>query len=380
MEAKSSHPRPRTSARRWLLAAGLLPIALGGFAALSADSGRLDLPEEKDVALVNDKPVSLERFNHLLTFTTERVATKDGRVPDADALLLKRAIVQKLIDEALTDAAAKEQGVDVSEKDLDVAFTDFEKSFSSEEAFKRYVENTPDGTTGIRSDIRQRLLREQLAQKGAEVSYDEVKEYYERYPDSFHQPKRVNASEVLILPGKECYARAKELREKVAEGGIAFADAAREYSEGPTRALGGARGDFTEATVDSAIWKSLVELEPGKLTEVIETKEGCGFYLLHEVLPELDRKFEEAAPEIQARLTRLYADARLKGLVQQLRAKAQIRDLLLERYAALFEQLLKPVAYSDHVSASLQSTSAPLSPVPSGPAAVPSSPQSSPRP
>ncbi|QSQ22623.1 peptidyl-prolyl cis-trans isomerase [Pyxidicoccus parkwayensis] len=366
-----------------MFAAGLLPIALGGFAALSAsDSGRLDLPEQQDVALVNDKPVSLERFNRLLTFTTSRSATKDGRVPDADALLLKNALVQKLIDEAVTDAAAKDAGIEVSEKDIDVALDAFAQSFPSTDAFKQYVENTPDGTsTAVRSDIRQRLLRERLAKyEAVPVSGEEVKRYYEEHPELFHQPKRVNASEVLVLPGKDSYSKAKELLEKVRQGSIAFADAARQSSDGSTRALGGARVDLTEATMDSAVWKALLARKPGELTDVIETKEGYCFYLVQDVLPELDRKLEDAAPEIQAQLARLYATTRLEGLLPQLRSKAVIKNTFADRYAALLADLLKPGAPASQVSFSLSSTSSAPQPVPAGPAASTSSQSSRPRP
>ncbi|MBZ4417635.1 peptidyl-prolyl cis-trans isomerase [Myxococcus sp. RHSTA-1-4] len=382
MEATSSRPRSRPPALRWWLAAGLLPIALGGFAALSASGERMDLPEEEEVAFVNDKPVSLERFNRLLAFTAARVTTADGRIPDADALLLKNAIVEKLIDEAVTDAAAKEQGLEVEEKEIDAAYEAFAQSFPTSEAFKQYLERTPDGSTAIRGDIRQRLLRERLAKQDAAgtVSYDEVKRYYESHPGAFHQPQRVSASEVLVLHADDAYARAKELREKVLQGSIAFADAARKFSEGPTRDLGGARVDLTEATLEAHVWKALVELEPGQLTEVLETKEGYSFLLVHEVLPELDLKFEEVQPEIQARLERLYADARLQGLLPELRSKAFIKNLFAERYADLLKDLLKPGTASEHASFSLPSTSSAPEPVPAGPEATATSQQSRPRP
>jgi hypothetical protein len=363
------------------LLAGLVPVALGGFAALSASGERLDLPEEEDVALVNDEPVSLERFNRLLTFTTARVKTGDGRVPDADALLLKNALVQKLIDEAVTDAAARERDLEVAEKDIDAAYEAFEQSFPTSEDFKQYLERTPEGSAGIRSDIRQRLLRERLVMKDAveAVSYEEVKRYYESHPGMFHQPVRVHASEVLVLHGEDSYARAKELREKVLQGAVTFADAARQYSDGSTRALGGFRVDLTEATLEPHVWQTLVKLEPGALTEVLETQEGHGFLLLHEVLPELDLKFEDVQADIQARLERLYAESRLQSLLEELRAQASIRDLFAERYAERLADLLKPGAFTEQASFSLSSTP-PSDPIPTGPSMIPASPRSLPRP
>ncbi|WP_164020283.1 peptidylprolyl isomerase [Pyxidicoccus trucidator] len=364
-----------------MFAAGLLPVVLGGFVAFSAPD-RLDLPEQQEVALVNDKPVSLERFNRLLAFTTSRATSTDGRVPDADALLLKNALVQKLIDEAVTDAAAKAEGVEVSTKDLDAAYAAFEQSFPTSDAFKQYVENTPDGSTAIRGDIRQRLLRERLAKKDSSwaVSSDEVKRHYESHPGLYHQPKRVNASEVCTSSGQDGYSKAKDLLEKVHQGKVAFADAARESSSGATRALGGARVDLTEATLESHVWKALVVRKPGELTDILETKDGYCFLLVHEVLPELDRKFEDAQPEIQAWLERLYADARFKSLLGELRSKVVIKNLFAERYAALLKDLLKPGAATSQLSFSLPSTSVPPQPVPAGAPATPASKQSRPRP
>ncbi|WP_163994773.1 peptidylprolyl isomerase [Pyxidicoccus caerfyrddinensis] len=381
MEATPSRLRPRTPARRWLLAASLLPIALGGFAALSASS-RLDQPEQQEVALVNDKPVSLERFNRLLAFTVARATSTDGRIPDADALLLKNAITQKLVDEAVTDAAAKEQGVEVSEKEIDAAFAAFAQTFPTSDAFKQHVESTPDGATALRGDIRQRLLRERLAKKDAgwTLPPDEVKRYYEDNVATFHQPKRVHASEVLVLPGKDSLTRAKELLEKVRKGNEAFADVARNSSEGSTRALGGARMDLTEDKLEAHVWKALVERKPGELTDVLETKEGYCFLLVHEVVPAVDRKFEDVQPEIQAWLERLYAEGRLQDLLAELRSKAVIKNLFAERYADLLKDLLKPGTPAAQLSFSLPSTSSAPVPVPSGVPATSASQLSRPRP
>ena len=361
-----------------MIAAGLLPIALVGFAAFSAsDSERLDLPEEQEVALVNEKPVSLERFNRLLAFTVARVATKDGRIPDADALLLKKAIVEKLIDEAVTDTAAREQGLEVGEAEIDAAYEAFAQSFPTSDAFHEYVARTPDGGTAIRGDIRQRLLRERLARldAAAAITYDEVRRYYESHPETFHQPMRVNASEVLVLHGEDAYSRAKALREKVLDGSIAFADAARQFSDGPTRAVGGARGELTEPMLDAHVWKALAALGPGQLTDVLETREGYRFLLVHEVLPALDRSFDDAWPDIQARLRWLYADSRLRTLLAELRARASIQNLFEERYADLLDDLLEPGPSGSRVSFSLSPDVAPPDPVPAGSAAIFLSPQ-----
>ncbi len=128
--------------------------------------------------------------------------------------------------------------------------------------------------------------------------------------------KKVKAEEVLVL--------AKE--------GKDFVELAKQYSEGPTAQSGGDLGFFNRGAMVEQFDKAVFQMEPGDVSEIVETVFGYHIIKLEAVRPEVIKSFEEVKDSIVSDMKK----ETVKTVTQE-RARsayeAIIRSGSLERYS-----------------------------------------------
>jgi peptidyl-prolyl cis-trans isomerase SurA len=160
------------------------------------------------------------------------------------------------------------------------------------ELAKRYSDDGPTGKSGgsLGSFPFDRMAPE-FSQACLELEIGATSDPVET-PFGYHVIRRdsevelVSARHILIMhtgssrvpptitrTKEEALARAEEAQEK-AKGGAGFAALAAEYSDGPTRTRGGDLGSFTRGSMVPAFDAVVFELEPGQISEVVETPFG----------------------------------------------------------------------------------------------------------
>jgi peptidyl-prolyl cis-trans isomerase C len=165
------------------------------------------------------------------------------------------------------------------------------------------------------------------------VSEESVAEAYERdREESFTRPEMVRASHVLIetrgVPPEEraaLRARAEEVVELARTADVAFADLAHERSACPSSANGGDLGFFPrEGVMDEDFAAAAFALEPGQVSDVVETSFGYHVILCTDRSPATVLPLEAVAPMIRSSL-RMQKIEELRGpLVASLRSQAEV--------------------------------------------------------
>ena len=180
------------------------------------------------------------------------------------------------------------------------------------------------------------------------VSDSEVEEYYEANQLSFATPEAVKARHILKkFPDNatdeqkaEIKTAAEELLKTVNEelaAGADFAELAKTYSEGPSSTLGGAlkgsnpklpagdyfaRGEmvkpFEEAAFDT--------LEPGEVSDLIETQFGYHIIKLEEKRAPEPQPFAQVQFEIQQKLVQVSGVDEAKRIADDLLYEIEIQD------------------------------------------------------
>lgn len=130
--------------------------------------------------------------------------------------------------------------------------------------------------------LRYLLFEPAAYEKEVVLEETEIKKYYDRHLDLFDIPEQVRASHVLIRVASdaddETRKQKKELADKVldeAKAGKDFAKLVQTYSDDQASvAKDGDLGYFTRGTMVAAFEKAAFALEPGSLSDVIETPFG----------------------------------------------------------------------------------------------------------
>jgi peptidyl-prolyl cis-trans isomerase C len=187
----------------------------------------------------------------------------------------------------------------------------------------------------LKSQIAQRsaitaLIEQEIVSK-IEISDAEIQSFYDDNTQLFERPEEVRASHILIRvaqdAGQEEKAEARkalaEVRTK-AEAGEDFAELARAHSQCPSAQNGGDLGYFSKGKMVPAFEKAAFELEPDKVSDIVET--DFGYHLIKVT----DRRaagtigFDEVRPRIATNLRNERIQADLVEYLEQLRESATI--------------------------------------------------------
>ncbi len=255
-----------------------------------------------------------------------------------DALQEKiRATLDQAIENRILLREAQLAGLSVDDDTVEKRLEEYRKLYDTNEAFLRELEAAGETMSDLRSRLRKQMLSRTMAirkmrefEDGVVVSESEVAQYYEDHKDDFRHPERDHVSQIFIAsPAGSAdravaKARLEQLRDE-AVSGTEFEELAIEYSEAPGAEDGGIigwvqRGDLVKPLEDAAFG-----LEPGQLSEVIET--DSGFHLLTidkkeaEGLATLDEARKEIGPLIRSQV----AAERYQKWIDELKKRSRVR-------------------------------------------------------
>ncbi|MCW5203737.1 SurA N-terminal domain-containing protein [Desulfobulbus sp. US2] len=176
----------------------------------------------------------------------------------------------------------------------------------------------------------------ELAQPGEE----EIRTLYESRKDSYQQPEQRHARHILLKTAEGDSEAVRTEQKKKAEKvlllarkeGSDFSALAKEYSEGPTKEKGGDLGFFSNGRMVPTFDKAVFSLQPGDISEVVETQFGYHIIKLEEIRPASTRTFEQVKDNLAVTLKKQKA----KTLTFQRVTKAYegiMRSGSLEKYS-----------------------------------------------
>jgi peptidyl-prolyl cis-trans isomerase D len=146
----------------------------------------------------------------------------------------------------------------------------------------------------------------------AKPSEEQIRKFYDDHLlDRFTDPEEIRARHILVQvePGADEATKTKARAEAddllaQARGGADFAELAKKHSKDPgSAAKGGDLGFFPRGRMVPAFDAAAFGLEPGKISDVVETPFGFHVIKLEEKKPGGPRPFEVAREQIEKELT-----------------------------------------------------------------------------
>jgi peptidyl-prolyl cis-trans isomerase C len=144
---------------------------------------------------------------------------------------------------------------------------------------------------------------------GGSVTPELVEKMYQEEYAEGAQGQEYSASHILV----ETEEAAKEIKSEL-DNGADFAALAREKSTGPSSSRGGELGWFGTGQMVPAFESAVLSLQPGEVSEPIETQFGWHIVKLHETRQKEAPELEEVRAEIEQKIRNQAVDARVKEL------------------------------------------------------------------
>jgi len=208
--------------------------------------------------------------------------------------------------------------------------------FPSQEEFEASVKQAGMTMDEVREFTRRQIVINKFIEarfaSRESVGEAEARKFYQENLDRyFKKGERVRASHILI--GTEKAASAEEKRKakekieailKRVKGGEDFAEIARKESTCPSAARGGELGPFGRGQMAPSFERVAFSLQPGEVSQVVETLYGYHIIKLAEKLPPTTEQFEEVRGKISEFLKAEKIRKGVAAYLQELRSKAKI--------------------------------------------------------
>ena len=251
----------------------------------------------------------------------------------------RKEVLEFLINRELMVQEGKEAGLEPQDTEVDAELTKIKQRFPSQSAFEQALKQR--GLT--EKELRRAVRRELTVQKVVEVKIkptaepvtdEDVADFYEENKEGFAESEKVRARHILIKVSPDVSDQEKADAEskiqvvlKEARDGADFAELAKKNSECPSASQGGDLGYFTRGQMVKPFEEAAFALEPGQISEIVETQFGYHIILVQDKKPKRQLKLEEVSEQIREALYDEEIEIALDKWLEPIREKATI-DIL----------------------------------------------------
>jgi peptidyl-prolyl cis-trans isomerase C len=319
-----------------------IPVMILALALLAhpASAGEKQPPEGK-AAVVNGSVITRGDFDREVDRVKQRLS-RMGKLPsDSELSEIEKQVLESLINRELLYQESQKQGISIADETIDEQLGKLKGRFASDAEFKSALSDANLSEAAIKSQFKQGMAIQQFIDKEfvqkITVSDDESKTYYDGHPEVFKQPGQVRASHILIKvdPGADESQKAEARRklDKIQgrlEKGEDFAALAKECSEGPSGANGGDLGYFKRGQMVKPFEEAAFTLEPGTVSEIVETEFGYHLIKVIDKKPEKTIAYEEIKGTLARHLKKEKIQREVSLYVEKLKEKAKVERFLKE--------------------------------------------------
>ncbi len=286
-------------------------------------------PKDKVIARVDGVPIvqrDLVRYYRSMVQTDP--SEKDVTLP----MGLKKALLEKLIEEKLLLQMAAKEGLKIDPDELDHLYEGTARDYGP--ALTDYLKKLGMTPNDWKGKLRQDLLIEKVIRyhlrKVASPTYGEIRTYYETHQKDFQIPMQYRFSQIVVPTLKA----AEQVMQKLKAGGD-FARLAKQYSISPEGKQGGDLGYWREDHLPEE-FLSVRQMKIGEYSGIIHSPYGYHILLLTGVRDARDLTLKEAGPTIARRLEQEKRDAEKARWLKALKKKANI---------VIYEKVLKETTF-----------------------------------
>ena len=284
------------------------------------------------VARVNGTPLHktafLERANSVQT---------DMGLPDGDLpLQIYRAVLNEMVDMELLFQASQELDLGPDPAEIEQRYQALVDRFPSEEAFLGQLHPQPMTS----EEFKRLMYKDMSVQKLIEAEFaprvsvgEEAKlEFYKDNHEEMEVPEHLRIGHILVrveqgastAERREARQRIGEIRNQLIRQEGEFAELAREFSEDTESKQQGGESRIKRGQAALAFEAAAFSLEPGALSEIVETRRGYHLIKLYEKTPARSASYGEVEAMIHRVLEQRGLEGHIEAEIKELRRKASV--------------------------------------------------------
>lgn len=261
---------------------------------------------------------------------------RKSSLPESEILKMKADVLERLIEARLVERVVKRLDLGATDAEVDAAIRGIAKEAGlSLDQLERSV--TAHGLTieayrdKIRDEIERTKVINTMVRSKVKIEPDETRALYrQRYSDQPRGGTELHLRQLVVTFGGKngrdrdtACTMVKRAQELVAGGEMSFEQAATEVSE----ANPGRQGDLGWIhEKDLAGWMrpAVESLEPGEVSDLIETRWGCNLLKLVERRSFQPRSYEDVERELASELFRRKMEEEYGKWIEELRSQTYI--------------------------------------------------------
>jgi len=245
-----------------------------------------------------------------------------GSLPPQDQYLLKKQLVNRLVERELILGEAERLGVRLTPDEMDQALAELRGSYTSVE-FDKALKNAGQTLEGWSAALKLRLLTEKVSKAVlaplSQPSPEEIEDYYRNNREQFRRPAELRARQMLLGSIEEAEQILQQLKK-----GESFADLARAHSLSPDREDGGNLGYFSQGQLPPEFDAVLFTLPKGRVSDPVTSPYGVHLFLVENQRAAGIRPLAAVSEEIAAKLAQQREEEVFQHWLENLRDNTQV--------------------------------------------------------
>lgn len=317
----------------------MVPLMTILFAFIASDArSQANTIPAATVATVNDSPITEEDVSLEVKRIQFQAKAMQKPIDESMMLAMREKVIESLINRELLYQQSKKEGFTTDEAEIDDSMDQIKQGLESGQSIESLLLEMGITMDVMRTHVGQantiQKLLEVTVYPQSMVSEKESRLFFENNPQYFKKPEEVKASHILIQVSPEATdeeklaarERIEAVQKKIAAGDD-FADLARQYSDGPSKVNGGNLGYFDRTKMVKPFSDAAFELEPGQVSDIVETRFGYHLIKVYDKKPKTVYVFED----IKVRLGQLLQQQKIQKetirYLEELRKTAKVKRM-----------------------------------------------------
>lgn len=268
---------------------------------------------------VGQRQLNLQQFQRELQSSYPDISG----LPATEQLLLKKQLVNRLIERELILGEADRLQVQIEPDELDAELRQLRGSYAADE-FARIIQQAGQTATSWTRSVKLRLLTEKVSSAVitplSHVSDKEAETWYLAHRDDYRRPAELRARQMLLADIETANQILKRLR-----NGEKFAGLAQANSLSPDRESGGNLGYFSQGQLPPEFDKVLFNLPPGQVSDPVKSPYGIHLFLVERRRQAGLRPYKQVDKEIIAALRQQKEEQAFQDWLDQLHQQTPIK-------------------------------------------------------